>query len=157
MTLRTKSTISKRKLSEKDTPVPMSKRQEYSNKKDQNKESKIIGYNKLKEDHEKLLVEYQNTLKTIETLKLKLLESESKEQKSSSTVETQTVYSYGDFEIPCKECIFKATCEDELMWHIKSEHGMSDLLYDDEFSCDICSKKFQGGDDLSTHKKNIIK
>ena len=40
-----------------------------------------------------------------------------------------------DVIIPCKYCIYKATCEEELHWHLSEEHGVSSDIYFETGKC----------------------
>ena len=78
-----------------------------------------------------------------------------KDHVQNETKETQTVYDEGDFENPCKNCIYEASCEDELRYHVEKEHEFRDTDQDTKFSCGVCYKKFNIKDDLSIHKRKI--
>ena len=61
-------------------------------------------------------------------------------------------FSAEDIQVPCNTCIYVATCEEELKWHMEEEHGLSsDLLSD--FPCEICGKWCKSEYDLTTHMK----
>ena len=76
-------------------------------------------------------------------------------QLQKETKETQTVYEEGDFEIPCKECIYEASCEEELIYHIQKEHEVSNINLENKFSSEECYKKFDVKYDLTMHMRNI--
>jgi hypothetical protein len=49
-------------------------------------------------------------------------------------------YTY-EIQICCNVCIYVATCEEELNWHMGYEHDLpSDSYFDKDFYCEICSK-----------------
>ena len=88
-----------------------------------------------KELNDALLEEVQNNEKAIEILKekekkhleaidtLKLEIATFKEERGSASSECQTFLE--DIRIPCQYCIYNATCEEELNWHMSEEHGVS--------------------------------
>ena len=60
----------------------------------------------------------------IENLKNKIAKKETKKQVETASVECQTEYEFQD--IPCKDCIYVASCLDELNWHIENDHADED-------------------------------
>ena len=76
--------------------------------------------------------------------------------KSNSDLGTQTSIDYGNSElhIPCKICIYVATCEEELNWHIEDEHDIkTDIFLETDFPCEICGKWCRTAADLTYHLK----
>ena len=74
--------------------------------------------------------------------------------KSSIDFGTQTSLDPGDFEtqIPCSICIYVATCEEQLNWHMDDEHDIkTDLFYETDFPCEICGKFCRTEEDLKYH------
>ena len=67
-------------------------------------------------------------------------------------METQTVYQV-DLEIHYKECLFEVSCEDELRWHMNSEHNWDEPGYENKFTCDVCAKQFSNKSELMIHRK----
>ena len=67
-------------------------------------------------------------------------------------METQTESEDDSIEVLCKFCIFKASCVDELVWHIQTKHGI-DPEYEYDFSCNICKKPFNLKSELMYHVK----
>ena len=56
--------------------------------------------------------------------------------------------------IPCNVCIFLATCEDELNYHMYDAHDESDdSRFDTNFPCQICPKWCQTEKELTKHTK----
>jgi hypothetical protein len=58
-------------------------------------------------------------------------------------LETRTSSDPGDSEllIPCGNCVYVATCEEEFSWHIDYEHVINtDMQYETDFPCEICAK-----------------
>ena len=55
--------------------------------------------------------------------------------------------------IACNLCIYVATCEEQLNWHLCEEHGKDDklFLYSD-YSCNICGKWCRSAEDLTRHE-----
>ena len=46
-----------------------------------------------------------------------------------------------EIQICCNVCIYVATCEEELNWHMGDAHDLScDSFFDKDFYCEICSK-----------------
>ena len=59
-----------------------------------------------------------------------------------------------DIQICCNKCIFVATCEEELNWHMFDVHELpDDLNFDTDFYCDVCSKWCKSESDLLIHKE----
>ena len=76
--------------------------------------------------------------------------------KSNSDSGTQTSLDPGNSElqIPCNICIYVATCEEELNWHIEDEHDIkTDLHFETDFPCEICGKWCRTVEDLTYHLK----
>ena len=54
----------------------------------------------------------------------------------------------------CKYCIYIATCEEELNWHIDDEHNIqTDPYFETDFPCEICGKYCRTEADLTYHLK----
>ena len=73
-----------------------------------------------------------------------------------SDLETQTSSDPEDSEvqIPCKNCVYVATCEEELHWHMDYEHSITtDMQYETDFPCEICAKWCRTEADLTHHLK----
>ena len=69
-----------------------------------------------------------------------------------SSTESQTFSS--EIKISCNLCIYVATCEEELNWHMEQSHDQSgESLFDKDFYCDICSKWFDTEPDMIKHRK----
>ena len=54
--------------------------------------------------------------------------------------------------IPCRICIYVASCEEELNWHIEDEHDIK-TDFETDFPCDICGKWRRTEGDLTYHLK----
>ena len=68
------------------------------------------------------------------------------------SVGTQTFAT--EIKICCNICIYVATCEEELNWHMGESHDQPDDSYfDKDFYCDICSRWFDQESDMIDHKK----
>ena len=92
-----------------------------------------------KDLNDALLEEVQNNEKAIEILKekekkhleaidtLKFLVLKLREERASTSSECQTFFE--DIRIPCNYCIYNATCEEDLNWHMRDEHEVSSDLY----------------------------
>ena len=60
---------------------------------------------------------------------------------------------YNEIKICCNVCIYVATCEEELNWHMGYEHDLSDDSYfDKEFYYEICSRWFDAESDVIKHE-----
>ena len=112
----------------------------------------------LKKKHEALLIQNKSNLETIAALKKRNTELEkeaSKKQekisKPSKSKECQTMSEKIVF--PCKNCIYQATCEDELKWHLEEEHEFSDLYERFYIICKYCDHKTNAEYELKTHIK----
>ena len=64
-------------------------------------------------------------LEAIDTLKFLVLKL--REERASTSSECQTFFE--DIRIPCNYCIYNATCEEDLNWHMRDEHEVSSDLY----------------------------
>ena len=97
---------------------------------------------------------YEEAIKSLEE-RVKNLKSETS-LKSQVDLETQTSSNPGDTEpqIPCRLCIYVATCEEQLNWHMDDEHDLNtDMYYETDFPCEICGKWCRTGADLTYHLK----
>ena len=62
--------------------------------------------------------------------------------KESQTIETQTESEFQD--IHCKDCVYVASCMEELDFHLENDHGQDEPEESGEhsiFSCNICGEK----------------
>jgi hypothetical protein len=58
-----------------------------------------------------------------------------------------------DINIPCNKCIYIATCEEELNWHMGEEHNLpSDSYFNTDFACGVCGKCCRSEQDLNYHQ-----
>ena len=76
--------------------------------------------------------------------------------KSNRDLGTQTSIDSvnSELQIPCKICIYVATCEEELNWHIEDEHDIkTDIYFKTDFPCEICGKWCRTAVDLTYHLK----
>ena len=75
--------------------------------------------------------------------------------KQSNVGQTQTSADLDDsISIACYLCIYIATCEEELNWHLCEEHGKDDqLCFTSDFPCDICGKWCRSEEDLARHEQ----
>ena len=70
------------------------------------------------------------------------------------SISTETESSSEDIKIPCNICVYIATCEEELSWHMGEEHDLpSDSCFGTDFPCDICGKWCRSASDLINHLK----
>ena len=76
--------------------------------------------------------------------------------KSNCDLGTQTSLDpqNSELQIPCSICIYVATCEEELSWHIEDEHDIkTDIHFETDFPCEICGKWCRTNADLTYHLK----
>ena len=60
-----------------------------------------------------------------------------------------------EIQICCNTCIYVATCEEELSWHMGYEHDQTDDSYfDKDFYCDICSRWFEKENEMKKHRSD---
>ena len=99
---------------------------------------------------------YMDTIKSLKEQVEKLGRETSPKSKSASDLETQTSSDPGDSElrIPCGNCVYVATCEEEFSWHMDYEHDINtDMQYETDFPCEICAKWCRTEADLTHHLK----
>ena len=83
---------------------------------------------------------------------MKLENAKLKADKLSTSSECQTFLK--EIQISCNSCIYNATCEEELSWHMSEEHAVStDPYFDTDFPCDICGKWCRSESDLEYHQQ----
>ena len=94
---------------------------------------------------------------TIKELKEKL-SKQNPTDKIITSIETQT--SVGMIKpddpllISCNFCIYVATCEEEVNWHMTEEHLTDDKLgFETDFPCDMCGRWCKSEEELNKHKK----
>ena len=58
-----------------------------------------------------------------------------------------------DFDISCKECIYIATCEEELKWHMNDSHNQPDPDLEGEDSCNVYDRNYKSKCELMIHRK----
>ena len=112
------------------------------------KEFKII--QKLNEALEE---ENKKNLDTIVILERKIQFLQTKKSESSlKSSDSQT--STDVVQIPCNICIFVATCEEQLNWHMGEDHDLpTDSYFETDYACDICGKWCRSASDLILHQK----
>ena len=77
--------------------------------------------------------------------------------KDKVSSETQTESEFQDYH--CKDCIYVASCMEELDWHAGDAYNQDDPEESEEFilhpySCNICAKRNANQGDLMSHRKN---
>ena len=159
----TKTRVSKRKLDSnmvtKENKALKAKGRELKGTEDvPDKGQLILKLKSLQEKHEALEKENTKNLALIAELKGKVTELENEKlPKKSKSIDSQTVSDLDiGIEFPCKECIYQASCEDELRWHMSDEHEYGNGLTDCDdslFSCNVCGHKSASKGDLMTHRK----
>ena len=116
----------------------------------------------LQEAYDALDCENKKNVSIIETLQeeVTLLRNQ-KLTKEKSHKGSQTFTQ--EIQICCNVCIYVATCEEELNWHMGDAHDLPcDSFFDKDFYCEICSKWFSEECQLEVHaqvhnKENVIK
>ena len=104
-------------------------------KKALNKNELIVQYKALEKSYEELFKENENNMQRIKVLEMQLTPTVSKSQECQTKNETEYV------EISCTECIFLASCEDELNYHMGEEHDKDFISYfESEFPCSVCDR-----------------
>ena len=117
----------------------------------------MLQFKSLQEVHDNLVKENNNNLIMIKELKetIVLMESEKTVKKDNKSEETQTESEYTDF--PCQECVYVASCIEELNWHLENEHNheeAEELDFNNHLNCNICGKRNANNGELMTHRKN---
>jgi hypothetical protein len=105
------------------------------------------------------ILEEENKRNTALIVELKeqivLLKVENNSKKSTLSVESQTQWEFQEY--PCNECVYLASCVDELNWHLENEHDQDGEDEPDEpsgpFTCYICRKKNRTKGELMHHRK----
>ena len=92
-------------------------------------------------------------LEVIDKLEEKVgrLENERFCTKVFGTKECQTEPDYD--ELACGFCIFGASCEDELRFHMISDHNVGEPDYETNFLCLVCGKRFVAKSEFMEHRK----
>ena len=104
----------------------------------------------LQKENDKLKTTEVKNISTIKNLEEQVCMLKNPTQKMSSTG-SQTYAK--EIKICCNVCIYVATCEEELNWHMGYEHDKTDDSYfDKDFYCDICSRWFEKEDEMKKHR-----
>jgi hypothetical protein len=108
----------------------------------------ILAYKALEENHETLLKVNESNIKEIARLK------ENKSPKLFRDQDCQTKNDTEFVEISCTECIFLASCEDELNWHMGEDHDKDYISYfESDYPCSVCDRWCRSGKELNRHMK----
>ena len=103
----------------------------------------------LQTKYDALEIEYANSIKTIQKLEVnaKLI------QKSSNVKATKEAQTYcDDILICCNECLFTATCEEELNHHMWTEaDDPEESKFEKDFFCKICRKSCKTVGNIKKH------
>ena len=104
---------------------------------------------------DKLLDENKKNLKTIDELKATVarLEMEGVD-KIKVVAETHTEHEF--IEIPCNECVYMASCQEELDFHLENDHDHEESEEPespDPNTCNICGKRNKNKGELLSHSK----
>ena len=108
----------------------------------------MVKYKALEEKLENLVKENERNIQEIARLEKEKFPKISKDQESQTKNDTDFV------EISCTECIFLASCEDELNWHMGEDHGKDYISYfDSDYPCSVCDRWCKFEKDLNRHMK----
>ena len=104
----------------------------------------MIKLNALEEAHEKLVMENDKNLQMIEMLQMQLAPTVSKDE------ECQTKAEY--VEISCTECMFLASSENELNYHMGEDRNKDFISYfDTDFPRSVCDRLCKSEKELRRH------
>ena len=109
----------------------------------------IVQFKALQKDYDTLKHENEKNLGTIKNLEEKV----SLLMKPSTCIRSKGSQTFSkEIQICCNVCIYVATCEEELNWHMGYEHDLSeDSYFDKDFYCEICSRWFDAESDMKKH------
>ena len=108
----------------------------------------MLKYKALEEKHEALVKENESNIKEISRLKKEKSPKLSKDQNCQTKAGTEYV------EISCTECIFLASSEDELNWHMGEDHDKDYISYfESDFPCSVCDRWCRSEKELNRHMK----
>ena len=109
----------------------------------------------LQEMYDKVVDENKKNLQTIEKLKAKVAKLEMKGiEKVKIAAETQTEHEF--IEIPCNECVYMASCQEELNFHLENDHDQEESEepeIPDPNTCNVCGKRNKNKGELLSHRK----
>ena len=113
-------------------------------KKPLTKNELLLKYKALEEKHEILVKDHDRNVQKITWLEKQKSPKQSKDQESQTRA---------DFvEISCIDCIFLASSEDELNWHMGEEHEKDWISYfDTDFPCSVCDRWCKTQKELNRH------
>jgi hypothetical protein len=113
------------------------------------KSNLIVQMKALQQEFDTLKLENEKNQITIKIMEEKL------SQKSSMSIKSKGSQTFArEIQICCNVCIYVATCEEQLNWHMGYEHDLSDESYfDKEFYCDVCSRWFDIESNMLNHRK----
>ena len=118
-------------------------------KKPLTKNELMTEFKALEKKHDQLMEE-NNKLRE----KLAVLEKGGSKTIASVEQECQTKADSQYVEISCTECIFLASCEDELNYHMGEEHNKDFISYfETDFPCSVCDRWCKSEKDLNHHMK----
>ena len=112
----------------------------------------IAQFKALQTEYDALKHENAKNVNVIKSLEEKVVRL----QKTSLLVSSRGSQTFSsDIQIFCNICIYVATCEEELNWHMEYAHDLSsDSYFDKEFYCEICSRWFSEESDLGNHMQD---
>ena len=117
-------------------------------------ENKASGVKTLQEKYDNLIEENKKNVALIAELKEELAELAAAKNptKGTESKETQTKSEFQDY--PCNECVYSASCMEELDWHFENDHDYSEPEESPSpFTCYICQKRNKNKGELMRHRK----
>ena len=118
-------------------------------KKPLTKNELMIEFKALEKKHEEVIIENDNLKK-----KIAALENVTTKRNATNEQECQTKPDSKYVEISCTDCIFIASCEDELNYHMGEEHNKDFISYfETDFPCSVCDRWCKSEKDLNHHMK----
>ena len=164
MVLGTKTRLAKRKLEvqevRKEKQTVTSKKHDkkcFTNNDNSGKDVLEKQLKSLQEKIDQLEIERNESETLIKELKTKLADLENKKQVKIISAESQTEYEFQD--IPCKDCIYVASCAEELDFHVGDAHydedddGPSESVSQSPYNCNICGRRNSKWGELRSHLK----
>ena len=95
----------------------------------------LLEFQALEVKHANLVKENERNVQEIARLKKQKSPTLSKDQECQTKAEGEYV------EISCTECIFLASCEDELNWPMGEDHGKDYISYlESDYPCSVCDR-----------------
>ena len=165
MTLVNRTRLAKRKLEiqevRKENQTLTSKKHDkrcLENSKNSEKDNLMLQLKDLQNKYDNLEKEQNESMLLIEELKktIAAMKVETQVEKVQNSIESQTESEFQNFS--CQDCVYVASCIDELDWHLENEHNYDkpdESEIPNPYSCNICGKRNNNNGELMSHRKNI--